>query len=205
MALLKTLANELNPLCESAPIAALVFNYRRAAREFFERTTAWRAELSSTSVASANQTLVPPTDAEIYGITTCALGTTLLKRMTQEQFRRDYGYSYAGPPVGFRFGGLNTLVLEPAATVAGATITTSVILRPTDTATTLDDEMATRYKQAIFDGAASKLLRVPKQPWTNYQLAMEHQERFDDAIDRQSWLGPDGGIGTPRRVRYGGY
>jgi len=203
MALLKDLANQLTPYVDGAPQAARSREFLRAAQEFFERTSAWRAELSSTSVASASQPLVPPADSEVYGVTKCVYGTIELKRMTQEQFRRDYGVSYSGPPVGFRLGAANTLTLMPAAT-AGNALVVNVILRPTDTATTVDDVVASRHSRVIEEGAMSRLLRMANVPWTNYPLSTEHRTRFDEAIDRQSWLGPDGGVGNPRSVRYGG-
>lgn len=203
MATLQALVEPLLPLAPMAPEAAFIYHYRRAAQDFFTRTQAWREEVEFEAAAGADQAFAPSSGLAI-DVAQCWYGDQQLKRMTDMQYRRDYGTTDPTDPVGYTVDGTNTLRLLPGAPEAGETIRVLAVIKPSDAATSIADSVALRYGWVIEYGALSRLYRVPQKPWTDYKLAQANMDLYEHEVDRHWALGPDGGVGTPRRVRYGG-
>lgn len=206
MATLQNLVDEVVPFAPGAPEAAALWAYRRAAREFFTRTLAWRKELSFAAIAQAAQTaLAPGADLEAFDAVQCWYDARKLVKGTNVQAKRELGVdATTHPPAYFRVDDVNSLVISPAPPAVGKTIVLIANVRPTLTAATLDDAMVNKYGEMLERGALAYLLRMPRQPWTQYESAADNDDRFQMDIDKVSVLGVDGGVGTPRRVKYGG-
>lgn len=58
----------------------------------------------------------------------------------------------------------------------------TVAIRPTLTATTVDDALMNEWKSAIVSGALAEILMLPGMPFTQPQLADVHRSRFKDWI-----------------------
>lgn len=56
------------------------------------------------------------------------------------------------------------------------------IVKPSNKATGLDDELYAQYAEAISYGAKARLYLQPDKPYTNPNLAMTHKAMFDEAI-----------------------
>ncbi len=58
-----------------------------------------------------------------------------------------------------------------------------VCLAPTAADALIPDDIATRWKEPIIDGALSKLYLIPHKPWVNPQLSMVHAMNFEKAVN----------------------
>lgn len=65
-----------------------------------------------------------------------------------------------------------------------AKLTMRVAYAPTITATTLPDELATKYLDGLTGGAKSRLMIMPGRSWTNTQLAGVYREQFNEFLLR---------------------
>lgn len=206
MASLQSLTDNILPFADGAPEAAAVWAYRRALREFFTKTLAWRTTLSFASIAAEAQTaLNPGADLEVFDAAQCWYGEAKLIKGTEPQRNTELGVgATTADPKYFWIKDVNSLVVSPTA-AAGTTLKLLSIVRPTQLAATVDDAILSKYGDMIEFGALAYLLRMAKKPWTDYGAAQANDDKFQFDIDRVTVLGPDGGVGTPRTVRYGGY
>lgn len=78
-----------------------------------------------------------------------------------------------------------------------------VILKtiPSESAATLPDMLADYYMREIGAGALSILMMQKDKPWTDYALAKEKRQVFDDAINSANLRKSSGASGKPRRNR----
>lgn len=76
-----------------------------------------------------------------------------------------------------------TLLPVPDETVAQS-LTMRVALKPTRSATTVEDVFYEDYAEIIADGALSKLMLIPAQKFTNPQMAGIHNQKFVMGINK---------------------
>lgn len=179
-----------------APGALLPFArkaVRLAAIDFCEKTRCWR-EILTVTVDERNETVVVPAYAALHRIEEATFGddviltpiqftdTTLMQRATDAQ------------PKYIAQTHFNSVALIP---YQAGTLTLSAFLKPRpDTNLTigaggeLEDDfdlipefMFNQFAQAIADGALSKLLITPGQPFTNPQEALRRGMLFREACD----------------------
>src|SRR5690606_8861257 len=72
-----------------------------------------------------------------------------------------------------------------------------VALTPKQSVTHLPRVAATHFYDAIFDGAAGRLLGQPAKPYTNPALATYHMQRFNAAIGKFAGAAKGGFAGAP--------
>lgn len=63
-------------------------------------------------------------------------------------------------------------------------LTVSVYLKPDQVADMLPDFLLSNFARNIADGALSTLLLLPNQPFTNPQLAMVFEQKFQQSLDK---------------------
>lgn len=77
----------------------------------------------------------------------------------------------------------NTFILTPdSGTNRAANLAIQLILMPTRTATTLNDDFGERWFDYLVAGAKFSLLTIPKSTWTNNELAQYYLAKFDAGI-----------------------
>lgn len=57
-------------------------------------------------------------------------------------------------------------------------------LAPTDNATDVDDNLFSRYRDIVIEGAKAALYGIPEEPWTNERLASLCEDKFKGEILR---------------------
>lgn len=73
------------------------------------------------------------------------------------------------------------LVAVPNADLTGG-LKMRVSLKPTYNAADIETRLYEEYREAIASGALSRLMMMPKKPYTDLALAAVHQATFDDKI-----------------------
>lgn len=94
-----------------------------------------------------------------------------------------------------------TLVYTPAESVTGA-ITGRFSYIPTRTSTSIDDMVFERFLDVIVDGAASRLMATPNQPYSDANASIAYQRVFRDGCQRALRYTRDGMNNAPMRARY---
>ena len=76
-----------------------------------------------------------------------------------------------------QYGTSLTLVPTPSTSVTGGIVVTACV-KPTETATTIDDTIATPYKRAIAKGARKTLWLMAQKPWTAFERGAKEEQDF---------------------------
>lgn len=78
-------------------------------------------------------------------------------------------------------------------------------LKPTQSATSLDNDFMNDYKEVIVNGAAFRLLRMPSKEWTDYNGAQVYGALFNEGIVNAYRRINNYDMPISRKVKYGGY
>jgi hypothetical protein len=84
------------------------------------------------------------------------------------------------------------------------TLAVNVVLKPSRTATEVDDWLLSDHFQCLLHGAKARMLELPKRPWTDLQLAGYHNGLFEEATEMARMKGQRSHIRndqTNRRVK----
>ena len=95
-------------------------------------------------------------------------------------------------------------VYTPSTTIANKYYA-RVAVKPTLSATAVDDRVLNKYDETLVDGALGRLLAMPRKPWTDYQLAEYHFVQFEsEKSSARSKATDEYQTGVARKVKYGG-
>jgi hypothetical protein len=187
----------------------------RSAREFCEKTRAWRYtfDLPTTAdeplydlVSEANLTNVELVD--VVSIKNSDGGEPLKPKTfawldTNLSDWRDETATDAQYYV-LNSNNVIRLVYTPDATTT-AKYHVRMSLKPLLTSDSVDDVVENKYDEFIIHGALSRLYFIPRKPWSDVRLGAYHREQFE-----LSWPGARADAanefqtGVIRKVRYGG-
>lgn len=165
------------------PTPILEAAVRKAAITFCEDTLLLVETLAAfSSVAgTAEYTLSPPADHEVFTVLAVRYGEALLQpvsRTSMLQYGTEPDY-----PEGFWFERPTTLRLwGPADAVYDLTV--SVTLKPTFSATTVADILRTDWEDEIAHYAKYWLARQPGKAWSNPELAATSFELYHRGVAR---------------------
>lgn len=174
-----------------APPALMDLKILDAARLFMREAPVYRAfHADVTIIPQTGDYLFPtlPADAELVRplfVNFLATGATRARPLfplPESLLRRDYriiegGLKYFTSPI------FNTLTLVPVPDVntTGSLQNIDLQLRPTRTATTIDDAVLSRWEEEIMIGAQWLMYDMQDQPWTNKAEARRYRLRFRQA------------------------
>lgn len=157
----------------------------RASQDWCTRTRCWRADLDAITLrdGTADYDLAYPTQAEgvqIIGATIGGfdIGLEVVDGTTTADRRAGSRGSKRVLTNDMR---IVTVMPTPAAT--GSLVITAV-LKPSDTATGVPNELADRFKDQIATGALVRLLKLNKTEWTNPGLAGDKSKGYEKEVAR---------------------
>lgn len=134
------------------------------------------------TASDTDVSIAPGTDLDIVGIDAVYLDGAPLTPTTEAVLRDRYGdwKSMTGTPTGYisTDTGVRLFPLQIASTTIDVDITT----RPTQTATAVDDSLATTWRETIVSGALYRLLSLPKKDWSDPNMAVFHYGQFNDGV-----------------------
>jgi len=161
-----------------------------ATRELCEKSKVWKTEESS-DVVIANQgdvaLTVDATNADIVSIDYATydgfeLTPTTIYEMSEYVSR---WREHTGTPTHYITDLVNTQVrLYPIPTTTNATgFVYSLTLKPSESATTIEDFIVEQFLETIVNGALSRLYILPANEWTDGNMAMYYDRKFKQGID----------------------
>ncbi len=162
---------------------------RRAAQEFFEGSRAWRAVLDPVSI-DANEpemrVLADDGATEIVRVERVVLGGAKLDCLSLDEVGEWFGADWltqTGTPKAVTATTALSIRLVPYPVEAlNSQLTTTVSLKPAETAAGIPDELYAKYREPIAAGAIARLLLLPDKPWTNMELSGVFAAKFSDAV-----------------------
>jgi len=182
---------DLMPHVPGCPQVLAEHELRRAAQAFFHQTMAWRVDEAPRAVtAGTDEILVAPADTEQELVRVDAVwydGQRLDPIATEtldEQYHDDW-QTQTGFPTKFLQVVPGTVRLYPVPLVdATSGLKLRLIVRPSDTATGLPDDLALRFRDEIHVGAKSRLMLYPGKPWTNPDMAGVYSQAFNALVNQ---------------------
>lgn len=182
---------DLMPHVPGCPQVLAEHELRRAAQAFFHQTMAWRVDEAHRAVTAGTDELsVAPSDAEQELVRVDAVwydGQRLdpIAVETLDMQYHDDWQKQIGFPNKFLQVVPGTVRLYPVPLVDATTgLKLRLIVKPSDAATGLPDDLASRFRDEIHVGAKSRLMLYPGKPWTNPELAGVYGQAFNALVNQ---------------------
>ena len=174
-----------------------VQHLRDAAVRFCERTRCWRLIDTFQTQGDHHEITAVPSDAVLFEIEWASFDGRKLEPVSPkpDNFHTDAGLT---DPVYITQVTPSCVSIEPHAV---GELKISMFLKPMMTALELPSFLVSDYGRNLADGALSTLLLLPNQPFTNPQLAMVFETKFQQALDRNFALNMRGQQRAPRRTK----
>ena len=182
---------DLLPHLSGCPIPVVVHELRRAAQDFLEKTRAWVIWLPAISVAAGTDEI-----ALLDGESECALvkvhevrldGRALMAATSQSLSENSsYWHEGSGTPKAFLFDSPGVLRLYPIPDEA-AVLNVRASVKPGDMATSIQESIAAKYRDALVNGALARLMCYPNKAWTNLDLAAMCDSKFIKATEKANY------------------
>lgn len=131
-----------------------------------------------------------PTDTTLVEIRRLVYkGKTELLSQTIDWLDRDdpFWRTKDGEPTHYTHVGRNTIMVTPHPTTTEVMgITGRIAVKPTRTATTVDDILFDDWAEVIAAGTKAHLMAMPRKPWTNPNLAQGFAMAYAEGIEQAS-------------------
>lgn len=174
-----------------------VQHLRDAAVRFCERTRCWRFIDTFQTTGEHHEILVVPSDAVLFEIEWAKFNNRELEAVSPQAATWHNQDGYTEPRYITQVNP-NCVSLEPHAV---GELVISMFLKPAPTALEIPAFMICDFGRALADGALATLLLLPNQPFTNPQLAMMFETKFQQALDRNFALNMRGQQRAPKRTK----
>jgi hypothetical protein len=183
MAALSSFIPMVAPMVAGAPSIAIENAALYSAIDFCSRTLALQRSIASVNTV-ANQAEYTLTQAGevVHKLLAVKLADEPLHLLTPAQLDREQEPDPVETPWAAVLTAPMKLRLYPAPKSSSIAIVARAAMRPSQAATTIDDDLFERYGQAIADGAAGWLMQQPAAAYFNPQGAIEAKQRFLDAV-----------------------
>lgn len=185
---------------------------RSAAIDFCVKSKAYQQELDPvTTVANIFEyDLEPPRNAAVEKILWVTYDGQKLEPISTgllEQRVPDWrDKTQAGIPKYFVQQSNSIFFLAPIPAVTKVeSVILRAVLKPTQTATEIADEVVDNHKDAIVNGALFRLLRTPAQDWTDYAAAQMYAALYSEGVREAEDKARSSNTPIARSVKYGGY
>ena len=193
------------------PIPIVKDAVRWAATEFCKKSTTWRVTLDPIDIAAdqAAYALTGPDGTVVSEIITAWYDGREILPKTEKQLKTldDEWRDIEGTPEYYVLLSPRVMTLTPyPADDLTDGLELRVALKPSITATTIDDTIYEDYYETIGAGALGRLLLQQGRPWYNASLATFYREQFEQETNAAKGLVDNShSPRVARTVRYGGY
>jgi len=162
------LLSQVAPFVVDCPEGVQAWALRKAAARFTGDCHLWRATL--TAVTGVSGGYIPLSEFTGMPDNTARIAT-LAVRMDGQDYR--YGWAMSGDML--------CLKIAPA---SGSSVEMDVVLRATEAATQIPDDLAAKYGGAVADLAIHLIQSVPARPYTDPAGAAQALARYLDGLHR---------------------
>ncbi len=162
---------------------------RRAAQEFFRRSSVWKEDVSIALVA--DQPLYPIVTST--GTVPVLVVSASIADRDVDPTRRDedmigmFGPAWRevkGAPVDLLQTSPDSVRMFPMPAASGESLIASVSVTPSDDATGIPDALAIRYRDAIAAGALARMMLSAKKPWSDDARGTMYLNKFEAGIGK---------------------
>lgn len=181
----------------SCPTSIALQQIRHAAIEWCAETRCWPYEVASINAVTGTHTytLTTPADTRVseilwvwYGAPTGQNVRILYPKAadalaSQYQDWRNLSNSYPQWITTLGIDADQVRLVPPPRVIAAETIRPLVTLKPTLTATTIDEKIHQKYVEWIAMGAKARLMLKPAKPYTNLELGTVLMQQFKAKIN----------------------
>ena len=201
------------PHVSSAPDFLIMFQTRLAVIEFCERTRCWR-QIKQCNTSSNGRARITPYGATIHEIEEAYLGQTKLEptQFTDTDPDDLTGLTTSGPAkyiTQINPGEVMVFPKEQGALriscflkpVQGVSIGGNVADPLEDANNVLPEFMVAQYAEKLAHGAMYRIMSIPKQDFTDLQMAAVHKAAFEDACNGNFNSNVRGQQRAPLRVK----
>lgn len=177
--------DEVLPDVHSVPLPVALRAVRNAAIEFCDRSHVWDVDHAEIAVSAADSTydLAPPAETVVAKITQAWFEGNPLDPTTPGELHNEFGEwtAITGTPTRYLQRSSGEVTLFPIPDADGA-LNLRMSLKPTRTSTGLESWIAEKYLEEIAHGAKARLFAVPKAEWSDGNLAVFHQNKFEAGV-----------------------
>lgn len=184
------------PYATSCPDVTAEQYVLQAAIEFCEAVRPWRYVDTFTTIGTNPEPVAIPAQSEIHQIEEAWFEGRKLDRATYVEGTALAGRGEGAPSVIYQ-AGPDTVLLSPS---GKGPLDISLFLKPSRTADTLPDFFMAQYAQVIADGALSRILMLPEQPFSNPALGTRFAASFEGAKVKNFRVASAGQQRAPRRT-----
>jgi hypothetical protein len=189
-----TLVNETAPHAPECPRPLIELALRKACRDFFCTSRAWRAKgltLATTAAGQRAYTFNAPANAELLNIHACWSGSQEVavgnpgdsEDFYPSETNDDFAITVAD--------GGRVVLIDPLPAVAGKVLNGDVSYTTSANAIGVPTWAYDEYREELARGAAARLVMQPKKPWTDREAYGMHMREFDRAVnDASNKAGP---------------
>jgi hypothetical protein len=195
--------NDLLPELPGCSTGMLDLQLLRVAREFCERSGAWREPMLPITSQAGVKTYAlfsPEPKTDVVRVLELSVDGRLLWRaepIVDPTASEQPKFMPQEPPFTLDAQATEiTLSEEPTGAIEGM-----VAMRPSFTATTLPDVMQSVYLEALRSGVFARLMAMGGKPWTDRSLAGYHEQRWQAALDVHATRATRGYTKAPLRTR----
>lgn len=167
------------PYAQACPEPTAVQHLRWAAMKFCEASRIWRSCQEFNVTGGCSEVVCVPQHAQIFEIEQAFFGTIKLEPKSAGDFDRDYDDSQ---PRWITQNSSNSVRLVPGAQEPDV-LRINLFLKPSRDAEDFPDFLD-EFEQELADGALSRILALPNQPFTDLQMAASFGGSFQVALDR---------------------
>lgn len=171
---------DINILVDGVPRVFVISALRQTCIEFCEQSLLFREKLATmrTSADVGEYELEPSMcDSEVCRILNVWVNGSLLSACTPDQGVRAAASMAADHPVAYYALEPHLLQLTPIPSVA-ADLEVEIAFAPAFDAENVPDPLYTRHREPIVRGAASRLMLMPKRPWTDFEAARAYRALY---------------------------
>jgi hypothetical protein len=167
------------PSVLGCPIPAVNTALRSTVRDFCERTREWRHTNAFTAPGVVNLfNLTLPANTELVRILSATVGDKEFSAFGRGTLPADW--ATCTPRDGLYHVGPESYRLLPVPN-AGTSVSVELALMPSMEGIEVGDEVFQRYAESIADGAMARLMELPRQPWTDINMAMLKRAKYESA------------------------
>jgi hypothetical protein len=180
------------PYVRNCPPQTAIFHLREAARDFFQRTLAWRSDLPrlSTVVGQASYSMVIPQETTVAKLLAYAIDGQR-NDVIDAELGMQLQLEEAGTQMAWSED-RSTVSINPAPLVAGVGLDFRVALKPSEDASAIPGAMVNHYIDNLADGAIARLLEMPGCDWTDPKTAPTYRGKYELAVARVSRMSAKG-------------
>ena len=175
----------ISPSVEGCPDEMVRLGIIRAVRRLCNEAKVWREIQEPVSLQDGVSVYEPdaPSGGRVAGVSEVWCANRRLTRKTMRELPANWQTAQSSEPTWFNAAAdFTSIRVFPIPALPSAQLTIECWYEPITDTESLPDFLMQRYESQIIDGAKATLMAMPRNTWTDMQLAAYHQKLFDDSI-----------------------